>query len=57
MPATLLLAGVVLFCLVLIFAAAYLLKGIKIALIATGAAFVLAAVLYVGMITLIVGSM
>lgn len=54
---TALFAVAALFLLVVVFALTYMLKGLKTALIATGASLIILAVLLVGMVFLIVNSM
>jgi len=54
---TILYALFILFALIVIFGVIYKIKGLKTALIATGVAFVVFLVLYIGLIYLIVNSM
>lgn len=57
MPITILVAVPILFVLMVIFGLSYKIKGLKTAIIATGAVFVLFALLYMGMLFIIVNSM
>lgn len=57
MSFTVLFAALAFLALVVIFGVSYALKGLKTALIATGAAFVLSALLLAGLVFVIVNSM